>query len=71
MPRRAINPLIKLAKLMPLEIDKFARQYDLADDKKAFVRTIGDLHNLPEENKSIYAKDFCITDQDGRSFSSR
>ena len=56
MPKGTINPLVKLAKLMPSEIDKFARKYDLADDKKAFCKAIGDLHNLPPEKKHLYAK---------------
>ena len=56
MPRRPLNPLIKLAKVMPSEIDRFALRYDMAEDKKEFVKTIGDLHNLPPENKSLYAK---------------
>ena len=56
MPKKPLNPLVQLAKLILSEIDKFAHKYDMATDKKAFVKTIGDLHNLPPENKSLYAK---------------
>ena len=56
MPKGTINPLVKLAKLMPSEIDKFARRYDMAENKKEFCKTIGDLHSLPPEKKYLYAK---------------
>ena len=56
MPRKPLNPLIKLAKIMGAEIDRFPLRYDMADDKKEIVRSIGDLHNLPPENKGLYAK---------------
>ena len=56
MPRKPVNPLIKLANIMPEALDKFAAKYDDAIDKKAFVREIGDLHNLSENQKGMYAQ---------------
>ena len=53
MPHKPVNLLIKLANIMPEALDKFAAKYDDAIDKKAFVREIGDLHNLSENQKGI------------------
>ena len=56
MPRRLPNPLIQLAKLMSGEIDKFALRYDESSDKKAFVKALGKLHNLPPAMRHLYAE---------------
>ena len=55
MPRKPVNPLIKLANVMSEEVDKFAARYDDAIDKKEFVRNIGDLQTLTENQKGMYA----------------
>ena len=56
MPRQKQNPLITLAQLMCGEIDKFAIKYDESSDKRAFVRSLGKLHNLPAAMKHMYAE---------------
>ena len=48
MPKQKPNPLIKLAQLMCGELDKFALKFDESSDKKALVRSLGKLHNLPK-----------------------
>ena len=56
MPRKPVNVLIKLAKVMEEEIDIFAAKYDDAIDKKQFVREIGDLQTLTGNQKGMYAQ---------------
>ena len=41
---------------MPAEINHFALHYEMAKNKKEFVKSIVDLHNLPPEKKSLYAQ---------------
>ena len=41
---------------MPAEINCFVLCYDMADDKKEFVKSIGNLNYLPPEKKSLYAQ---------------
>ena len=55
MPHRPVNPLIKLANAMSDDIDKFAAGYDDAIDKKLFIRNIGDLYRMSENQKGMYA----------------
>ena len=56
MPKQKPNPLIKLAQLMCGELDKFALKFDESSDKKALVRSLGKLHNLPPAMKHMYAE---------------
>ena len=56
MPKQKLNPLIKLAQLMCGELDKFALKFDESSDKKALVRSLGKLHNLPPAMKHMYAE---------------
>ena len=38
------------------EIDKFTLRYDESSDKKAFVKALGKLHNLPPAMRHLYAE---------------
>ena len=55
MPRRKQNPLIKLAKIIPKELDKFAEQYDRTTDKEKLIGDLGDLMKLRRTNLGLYA----------------
>ena len=55
MPHRKINPLIKLARIMPKDIDAFAKKYDRAVDKEKILGDLGDLMKLRTTNLALYA----------------
>ena len=55
MPRRKKeNKLLQLAKLIIDEIKNFADEYDIAEDKKAFMLKLGDHHRLYHTNSSLW-----------------
>ena len=55
MPRRKTNPLVKLARIIPKEIDAFAERYDRAVDKEKLLADLGDLLKLRKTNLALYA----------------
>ena len=55
MPRRKPNPLLKLARIIPKEIDLFAAKYDKSNDKEQVLAELGDLMKLRRTNLALYA----------------
>ena len=55
MPHRKQNPLIKLAKIIPKDIDLFAEQYDKSNDKEKLLADLGDLMQLRRSNLALHA----------------
>ena len=54
MPRRKANPLLKLAHIIPKDIDAFAETYDRAVDKGKLLADLGDLMKLRRTNLALY-----------------
>ena len=52
MSHRKTNPLVKLACIIPKEIDAFAERYDRAVDKEKLLADLGDLLKLRKTNWS-------------------
>ena len=55
MGRKKLNPLVKLAKINPQEVDKFAEKYDQNADKEHTIQQLGDLMKLRKTNLALYA----------------